>query len=61
MEKQVIYCEIAYANTLACFPVKNTQDYKNKLGKLRENYNNVQVVFREWSDGTIEDGELEDI
>jgi hypothetical protein len=60
MEKQVIYCEIAYANTIACFPVKNTQDYKNKLNQLKANYDNVSVLYREWSDGTIEDGELED-
>ena len=60
MEKQIIYCEIAYANTIACFPVKDTQDYKNKLAQLKTNYGNVQVMFREWNDGTIEDGELED-
>ena len=60
MEKQVIYCEIIYSNTLACFPVKNTADYKNKLAQLKANYDNVQVVFREWNDGTVEDGELED-
>lgn len=61
MEKQIIYCEIAYANTIACFFVANTQDYKNKLEQLKAHYNNVQVMFREWDDGTIEDGELEDI
>ena len=61
MEKQVIYCEIAYANTIACFPVKNTQDYKNKLAQLKENYSNVSVLYREYNDGTFEDGELEDI
>lgn len=61
MENQVVYCEIAYANTLACFPVRNTADYKAKLNQLKANYSNVQVMFREWSDGTIEDGDLEDI
>ena len=60
MEKQIIYCEATYANTLDWFPVRDTQDYKNKLAQLRANYSNVQVVFREWSDGTVEDGELED-
>lgn len=61
MEKQVVYCEIVYANTLACFPVKDMQDYKNKVSKLKEKYSNVQVMFREWSNGDIEDGDLEDI
>ena len=59
MEKQIIYCEIAYANTIACFYVKNTQDYKNKLEQLKENYDNVQVMFLEWDDGTMEYGNLE--
>lgn len=60
MEKQVIYCEIAYANTIACFSVKNTADYKNKLAQLKANYSNVSVLYREWNDGTVEDGELEE-
>ena len=58
--RQVIYCEIAYKNTLACFPVRGTEDYYKKLAELKAYAGEVQVMFREYSDGTIEDGDLEE-
>ena len=60
MGKQVIYCEIAYANTLACFPVKNNQDFKQKLSELQKHYDNVEVWYVEFDNGEEINGVLDE-
>ena len=63
-QKQVIYFEAVCKKLdgeviLEMFKCKNTADYKVHLCDLDRIYDDVELCYREWSDGTIEDGEIE--
>lgn len=53
------YFEATYKNTLAGYTCGSWDAYKNRLSWLSRNYPDLELVFREWSDGTVEDGIIE--
>ena len=58
-ERYVTYFEATYKNTIAgCTCVRPTS-YAQKLNSLATEYSDLELVYREWSDGTIEDGIIE--
>ena len=55
----VAYFEVTYANTLAGFTCIKSTSYGEKLAELAAEYSDLELVYRQWSDGTIEDGIIE--
>ena len=55
----VTYFEVTYANTLAGFTCIKSISYGEKLAELAAEYSDLELVYRQWSDGTIEDGIIE--
>ena len=58
-EKCVIYFECTYANTIAGYTCRSQQAYEKKLKELETRYPELELIYREWSDGTEEDGLIE--
>ena len=64
MEKYVKYFEAACIDNsgsclLESFECKDGIDYVTHIKDLSRIYASFEIIFKEWSDGTIEDGELE--
>jgi hypothetical protein len=60
MEKKfVTYFEVTYANTIAGYTCRDQEAYRKRLNSLAEQYPELELVYREWSDGIIEDGLIE--
>lgn len=59
MNRHVIYFEVAYANTIAGYTCRDQQAYEKRLSELADRYPELELVYREWSDGTVEDGLIE--
>lgn len=55
----VTYFEVTYANTLAGFTCVKASSYSEKLAELAQEYPELELVYRQWSDGTIENGIIE--
>ena len=55
----VTYFEVIYANTIAGYTCGSQKKYEATLQRLSEQYPELELVYREWSDGTIEDGTTE--
>lgn len=55
----VIYFEVTYKNAIAGYMCVRPTSYKAKLTELKEIYPDLQLIYRKWSDGTIEDGIIE--
>lgn len=59
-ERYVIYFEVTYKNTVAGYTCgKNHSTYKETLERLAAEYPDLELGYREWSDGTVEDGLIE--
>lgn len=59
-ERYVIYFEVTYKNTVAGYTCgKNHSTYKEILERLAAEYPDLEMLYREWSDGVVEDGMIE--
>lgn len=52
------YFEATYKNTLAGYTCKSLKAYQSKLSWLAGNYKDLELVYREWDDGTVENGTI---
>lgn len=59
IDRYVTYFEVTYANTLAGYTCIKSTAYTEKLQELATEYPDLELVYREWSDGTVEDGIIE--
>lgn len=59
ISRYVTYFEVTYKNILAGFTCIKSTSYAEKLAELENKYPDLQLVYREWSDGTVEDGAIE--
>jgi hypothetical protein len=59
IDRFVTYFEATYANTLAGFTCVRASSYMEKLTELAREYPELELVYRQWSDGTIENGIIE--
>lgn len=59
MDRQVIYFEVTYANTIAGYTCRDQAAYTKRLKQLQDQHPDLELVYREWSDGTVEDGTIE--
>lgn len=59
IDRYVTYFEVTYANTLAGYTCIKSTAYSEKLAELAREYPELELVYRQWSDGTIEDGIIE--
>lgn len=57
--KYVTYFEVTYSNTLAAYTCIKSTSYAEKMVELADEYPDLELVYRKWSDGTIEDGVIE--
>jgi hypothetical protein len=59
IDRYVTYFEVTHSNTLAGYTCIKSTAYVEKMSELANEYPDLQLVYREWSDGTIEDGDIE--
>ena len=59
MGKYVCYFEAQCSGILVQAHCKNRDHYIEQLTFLHEKYPDLEIMFREWSDGTVEDGVIE--
>lgn len=59
IDRYVTYFEVTYTNTLAGFTCVRASSYMEKLTELAREYPELELVYRQWSDGTIENGIIE--
>ena len=57
--RYITYFEVTYKNTIAGYMCSRPTGYEKKLRELEKIYSDLELVYREWSDGTIEDGLIE--
>lgn len=57
--RYITYFEVTYKNTIAGHTCVRASSYEETLSKLLDEYPDLEIVYREWSDGTIEDGVIE--
>lgn len=55
----VTYFEVTYKNAIAGYMCIRPTSYRDKLAELKEIYPDLQLVYREWSDGVVENGVIE--
>lgn len=55
----VTYFEVTYKNTIAGYMCIRPTSYMEKFTELAREYPELELVYREWSDGTIENGIIE--
>lgn len=55
----VTYFEVTYKNTIARYTSLSPTHYSKRLAALEQQYPDLELVYREWSDGTVEDGVIE--
>jgi hypothetical protein len=58
-ERYPVYFEATYKNTIAGYTCGSFNKYRKRLTDLLRIYPDLELVYREWSDGTIEDGLIE--
>lgn len=59
MDRYVVYFEVTYANTIAGYTCLSAEHYKQKLEQLATEHPDLELVYRQWSDGAVEDGCIE--
>lgn len=57
--RYVKYFEVTHGTQIHCFTCFSTEQYQNYLQRMLESYPDLELVYREWSDGVIEDGIIE--
>lgn len=55
----VTYFEVTHNNTIAGYTCIKLAAYRDKLTELAAEYPDLELIYREWSDGTVEDGIIE--
>lgn len=57
--RYVTYFEVTYKNAISGYMCIRPTAYRDKLKELAAMYPDLELGYREWSDGTIEDGIIE--
>ena len=57
--KYVTYFEVIYGTEIACYACKDPDTYATKLKKLAAEHEDLELMYREWSDGSAENGVIE--
>lgn len=59
IDRYVTYFEVTWKNTISGYSCIKSTAYAEKLTELVAEHDDLELIYRQWSDGVIEDGIIE--